>query len=42
VTSVGKLDHIIAFLAVVPDFDEGNDFSEERMVRSDDPDGAKN
>ena len=39
---VRKLDDIIAFLAVVPDLDEGNDFSEKGMVRSDDPYGAKN
>ncbi len=40
--SVRKLDDIIAFLAVVPDLDEGNDLSEKRMVRSGDPYAAKN
>jgi len=42
VALVWKLDHIIAFLAVVPDFDEGNNFSEERMMGSDNPDRLKN
>jgi hypothetical protein len=32
----------MAFLAVVPDLDERNDFSKERMVGSDDPDRLKN
>jgi len=39
---VRKLDHIVALIAVVPDLDERNDFSEERMVGSDDPDRLKN
>jgi hypothetical protein len=42
VASVRELDHIIAFLAVVPDLDQRNDFSEQRMVGSDDPDRLKN
>jgi hypothetical protein len=42
VASVTELDHIIAFLAVVPDFDERNDFSEQWMVGPDNPDRLKN
>jgi hypothetical protein len=40
--SIRKLDYIVSFLAVVPDFDERNHFSEERMVGSDNPDRLKN
>ena len=39
---VRKLDHIVAFIAVVPDLDEGNDLSEKRMVSAGDPHAAKN
>ena len=42
VALVRKLDHIIAFVAVVPDLDERNDLSEKRMVRAGDPHAAKN
>jgi hypothetical protein len=40
--SVRKLDHIVAFFAVVPDLDERNNFSEQRMVGPSDPDRLKN
>ena len=39
---VRKLDHIVAFIAVVPDLDERNELSEKRMVRAGDPHASKN
>jgi len=40
--SVRELDHIVAFVAVVPDLDKRKHFPEERMVGSDNPDRLKN